>query len=128
MCRDKIESAGNKVGDYAGKVSQDVRNRASGIVAETKSLFAHEEVTDETLVDRVRSRLGRHPVTLGPIEISATGGTVILNGRISAGQLPTILKAVKWVRGVKRVENQLISVPDNADASELQGTPQPLSA
>jgi osmotically-inducible protein OsmY len=128
VCRDKIESAGNKVGDYAGKMSHDVRNRAYGIMAETKSLFAHEEVPDETLVDRVRSKFGRHSIDAGAIDVQATHGVVILSGSVPASEEHGILKAARRVRGVSKVESQLRVLPDKAKAPELQGTPQPLSA
>src|SRR5881227_3819370 len=57
LIRDKVEAAGNKIGDKAEKMGRDLSNRAYGVVAETKSIFQHEEVTDDLLVDRVRSRL-----------------------------------------------------------------------
>jgi|SRR6266446_2431981 len=42
---DKAEAAGNKVSDRAGKMRRDLSNRAYGIVAETKSIFQHAEVS-----------------------------------------------------------------------------------
>src|SRR5437588_2687264 len=68
LIRDKVEAAGNKVSDAAGKMGRDLSNRAYGVVAETKSIFRHNDVTDEVLVDRVRSRLGRIPVHLGAFD------------------------------------------------------------
>jgi len=128
LCRDKVEEAGNKVGSYADKVSRDVRNRASEIVADTKSLFAHEDLTDEDLVDRVRSKLGHHPIDSDAVDIQATKGAVILSGSVTASESLKLLKAARRVRGVSRVENQLRVLPDKANTPELQGTPQPLSA
>jgi hypothetical protein len=131
LCRNKVEAAGNKVGDYAGKMSRDVRNRAYGIVAETKSMFAHEDIPDETLVDRVRSKLGRHTTDLGAIDVQATNGVIILSGRVPRSEELAILKAAEGVRGVGKVENQLRLLPDNTDAPDapqLQGTPQPVGA
>jgi len=128
LCRDKVEAAGNKVGSYAEKMSREVSNRASGIVAETKSLFAHEEVPDETLVERVRSKLGHHPIDSGAVDIQATKGAVILSGSVTASESLKLLKAARRVRGVSRVENQLRVLPDKANTPELQASPQPVGA
>jgi hypothetical protein len=51
-------------------------------------MFRHEEISDEVLVDRVRSRLGRIPVHVGAFDISADNGTVTLRGQILADELP----------------------------------------
>jgi osmotically-inducible protein OsmY len=128
LCRDKVEEAGNKVGGYADKVSRDVRNRASEIVADTKSLFAHEDLTDEDLVDRVRSKLGHHPIDSDAVDIQATKGAVILSGSVTASESLKLLKAARRVRGVSRVENQLRVLPDKANAPDLQASPQPVGA
>ncbi|PYS66770.1 MAG: hypothetical protein DMF73_20920 [Acidobacteria bacterium] len=39
LIRDKVEAAGNKIGDKAEKMGRDLSNRAYGVVAETKSIF-----------------------------------------------------------------------------------------
>jgi hypothetical protein len=71
LIRDKVEAAGNKLSDTADKMQRDLRKRDYGVVAEAKSIFRHDEVTDDVLVDRVRSRLGRIPVHIGAFDISA---------------------------------------------------------
>jgi len=121
--RDTVEATGNKVGCYAGKMSRDIRNRAQGVMAETKSLFVREDVADEVLVDRVHAKLGHYPVQSGSIDVQATAGVVILGGSISAEELPSLLRATGQVRGVKRVENQLRVVPTSGNAPDFQGTP-----
>ena len=112
LIRDKAEGAANKAGDYAGKMSRDLRNRAYGLVAETKSIFQHEEITDDVLIDRVRAKLGHYSVHVGGIDVTAQSGTVILSGRVLAKEVPDVLRAVRSVRGVKRVENQLAMQPE----------------
>lgn len=37
--RDKAEDAANKAGEYAEKMSRDIRDRASEVVAEAKGIF-----------------------------------------------------------------------------------------
>ncbi|HKP38949.1 MAG TPA: BON domain-containing protein [Pyrinomonadaceae bacterium] len=122
MVRDKVEATGNKVGDFAEKMSRDIRERAEGVLAETKSLFAHEDVADEVLVDRVHAKLGRVPVQ-SAIDVQATAGVVILSGSVSAEELPNVLSAAEKVRGVNRVENQLRVVPTSGNAPDFQGMP-----
>ena len=39
LIREKAEGAANKAGEYADKVSRDIRDRASEVVAEAKSIF-----------------------------------------------------------------------------------------
>lgn len=39
LIREKAEGAANKAGEYAEKMSQDIRDRASEVVAEAKAIF-----------------------------------------------------------------------------------------
>lgn len=39
LIREKAEDAANKAGEYAEKMSRDIRDRASEVVAETKAIF-----------------------------------------------------------------------------------------
>jgi osmotically-inducible protein OsmY len=128
LIRDKFVAAGNKASDVAGNMSRDLRNRASGVVAEAKSLFKHEEVPDDVLVNRVRAKLGRYPVHIGALEVTADAGIVTLRGQILADELPKILRATRLVRGVKGANNQL-EVHNQADnIPALLGQPAPLGA
>jgi osmotically-inducible protein OsmY len=128
LVRDKVEAAGHKVEDVAGKVSRDLCNRCYGMMVETKSFFKHEEVSDEVLVDRVRAKLGRYPVHLGAINVTAHDGTVTLRGQILADEMPRVLRGARVVRGVKGIDNQLEVHATAGDVPALQGTPQPLGA
>jgi osmotically-inducible protein OsmY len=126
LIRDKVEAAGNKLSDTADKMQRDLRNRAYGVVAEAKSLFRHDEVTDDVLVDRVRSRLGRIPGHIGAFDISAEDGVVTLRGQILADELPRVLRAARFVRGVKEIDNQFEVHELAASVPALQGQPRPL--
>jgi osmotically-inducible protein OsmY len=126
LIRDKVEAAGNKLSDTADKLQRDLRNRAYGVVAEAKSIFRHDEVSDDVLADRVRSRLGRIPVHIGAFDISAKDGVVTLRGEILADELPRVLRAARFVRGVKEIDNQFEVHERAASVPALQGQPQPL--
>ena len=128
LIRDKVEAAGNKITEKAEKMRRDIGNRAYGVVAETKSIFRHDEVSDDVLVDRVRSRLGRIPVHIGAFDISAHEGTVTFKGEILADELPKVLGATRFVRGVKAVDNQFQVHQAAENVPDLQGLPQPLVA
>ena len=128
LLRDKVEAAGNEISDKAEKMGRDLKNRAYGVVAETKSIFQHDEVTDDLLVDRVRSRLGRIPVHIGAFDITAKDGVVTLRGQILADELPKVLRAARFVRGIKGIDNQLEAHERAGSVPALQGQPQPLGA
>ena len=128
LIRDKVEAAGTKLSDTADKMQRDLRNRAYGVVAEAKSIFRHDEVTDDVLVDRVRSRLGRIPVHIGAFDVTAREGVVTLRGQILADELPRVLRAARFVRGVKEIDNQFEVHERAASVPALQGQPQPLGA
>ena len=128
LVRDKVEAAGNKVELYAEKMGRDIRNRAYGMAAETKALFKHEEVTDDVLSDRVRAKLGRYPIHIGAIEVSVHDGVVTLTGPILADELPTILRATRFVRGVKAVNNQMAVYSEGGNEPSVPSEPSPLGA
>jgi osmotically-inducible protein OsmY len=113
---------------YAEKMGRDIRNRAYGMAAETKALFKQEAVTDDVISDRVRAKLGRYPIHIGAIEVRANDGVVTLTGPILADELPTILRATRFVRGVKAVDNQLAVYANDENTPALPGEPEPLGA
>src|SRR5262249_38967779 len=126
LMRDKVEAAGNKATDYAEKMGRDISNRAYGMVAETKVLFRQEDVTDDVLVDRVRAKLGRYSIHIGAVEVAAHDGVVTLTGPILAVELPRVLRATRFVRGVKSVDNQLAVYPEAGSEASVQGESQVL--
>ena|SRR2546422_5911486 len=121
LVRDRVEHATNKAGDYAEKVSRDLRNRAQGLAAETAALFADENVRDDVLVERVRAAMGRVPVHHGAIKITAANGIVTLSGQALANELPPLMSAIREVRGVKDVVSDLNVHEETGDAPALQG-------
>ena len=121
MMRDKVTGTANKLSCTAGKVNRDLRNRAYGLVAEAKGLFKHEDLTDEVLIDRVRSKIGRVVSHAGAVEVAATDGRVTLSGPVPANEADKLVRGVRLVRGVKDVENQLEVHEQAGDIPALQG-------
>ena len=128
LTRDKLTRTAHKLGDGLGKASRDLRNRAQGLVAETRLRFAAEEVPDETLVARVRSALGRYPVHQRALEITAEQGRVTLGGLALASEVDDLLACVAAVRGVREVENRMEVRQQAGNIPSLQGQPAPAAA
>jgi hypothetical protein len=123
LVRDQVVHASNAGREALGKASRDLRNRAIGVVAETKALFSDEHVPDPVLVDRIRACLGRYPIHHRTIQLDAEGGIVTLSGETLAKEVDTLVDAVLCVRGVNEVVNNL-TVHETAEGiSSLQGEP-----
>lgn len=123
LMRDQAIHISNTSKEALEKTARDLRNRAVGVMAETKALFSDERVPDSVLVDRVRARLGRYPVHDRAIHIEAKDGIVTLSGDTLASEVETIMDAVSSVRGVKDILNNLM-VHESADGiSALLGNP-----
>jgi uncharacterized membrane protein len=119
--RDKLAHAINKAGDSIDATSRDLRNRARGLVAESGSLLRRERVSDEVLIERVRSEVGRvvsHPHS---IHVTANQGRVTLSGPILESEVNGLLGSVSSVRGVTGVENHLEIHERAGDVPGLQG-------
>jgi len=123
VARAAIEVGASIVNDVTGGRGDE---RMLPVVAETKSIFQHDEVTDDLLVDRVRSRLGRIPAHIGAFDIAAKEGVVTLRGQILADELPKVLRAARFVRGVKGIDNQFEVHERAGTVPALPGQPQPL--
>jgi uncharacterized membrane protein/osmotically-inducible protein OsmY len=119
--RDKLASAANKAPDAISTTARDFVNRARGLAAETGSLFSSEEVSDEVLTARVRSKLGRVVSHPSSIEVVANQGRVILSGPILAHEVDDLLACVKALPGVNDVASQLQVHKEPGDIPGLQG-------
>jgi len=121
IMRDRLASGMSRLDDATNVASRDLRNRARGVAHEVRSRFTREEVPDEVLCERVRSRLGwavSHP---GAIEVSALSGRVVLSGAVLEREYVRLLRTVWSVRGVADVEDRLAVYESPAGISSLQG-------
>jgi len=98
-----------------------VRNRARGLAAEMRSLVSSEEVSDEKLVARVRSRMGRFVSHPSAIEVRADQGRVTLSGPILAHEVDDLLSNISSVPGVTEIDDQLEVHKQAGDVPGLQG-------
>ena len=75
----------------------------AGLIA----VLSRRDVSDETLVDRVRSRLPgavSYPESIG---VSARQGCVVLSGPVPVDELADLLASVGSVQGIKGIESRL---------------------
>lgn len=97
-----------------------------------------EDVSDEKLVSRIRSRVGRYLSNPRAVEVTAVNGHVTLDGPILADEVRSVIDCVNAVDGVRSLESRL-DVHDypgshpslrrsRADARRDRGTTLPLIA
>lgn len=123
LIKDQAVHISNTSRDALEKTARDFRNRASGVIAETKARLGEQHVPDSIVIDRVKAALGRYPVHDRAITVDADNGVVILSGDTLADEVNIILEAITAVRGVNDVVNNM-NVHDTAEGiSALQGTP-----
>jgi uncharacterized membrane protein len=123
MARDRAAWALHKVQYTLDRSLRDLGHRVQGAAAEVISDLVPEHVDDPVLVQRVRARLGRAVSHPGAIEVSARAGVVTLKGAVLERELHELLWAVRAVRGVAAVDNQL-TPHAAADIPDLQGVPR----
>jgi hypothetical protein len=106
------------------KKGKDMLNRAGGLLAEAMSGYEAEHVPDEILLERVRSRIGH--VISEPHSISTTvrGGTVTVGGIMARAEKKRLLKEIRGVPGVHKVEDLLVheGQPNGRSVPRLLGS------
>ncbi|HJT19403.1 MAG TPA: SRPBCC family protein [Nitrospira sp.] len=122
LLRDRLVRFAHASEDGMATTWRDARNRWRGLWAET---FRSERapVSDEILVERVRSQLGslvRHPRS---IDVRAENGRVVLSGSILSEDMARLLGGVARVKGVTEIVNELSAHERPADTPRLQGEP-----
>jgi hypothetical protein len=107
LLRDKFVWATRKTGEGIETTARDLRNRAHGLATSVQSRFRTEEVSNATLVDRVRSKVGRVVSHPRAVEVSADNGLVTLSGPILEDEVNNLLTCLVWVPGVEQIQNRL---------------------
>jgi osmotically-inducible protein OsmY len=97
-------SAIRHAGRKASKIVRDLENRTRGLAC---SRQATQNVDDDVLVSRVRSRLGRLTMHPHRVDVTARGGVVTLGGTVRREEYDRLLSDIRDVAGVRRVENRL---------------------
>jgi hypothetical protein len=121
LVRDKVTRAGHKLADGVEATATDLRNRAGGAAAELRSKVRREDVGDEVLHERIRSAIGRAVSHPGAVQVSAHEGRATLQGQVLEDELDDLLRAVRQVRGVSDVVNELEIHRTPGSVPALQG-------
>ena len=107
LIRDQIGHLTRQTSDVADTTVRDLGHHAQGAMAEVRSHLTHDHPTDEVLVARVRTRLGRVSRHAGALEVTARSGHVRVRGLIPADEEKRVRAMIRSVRGVKEVEDHL---------------------
>jgi uncharacterized membrane protein len=102
------------------KASRDLSNRARGAVAEARSLVPLGGVSDEVLVEQVRSRIDRVISFPHFVEVSARDGDITVRGAVLESELDNLLSAVSSIRQVASVHKELRTYREPRDIPGLQ--------
>jgi uncharacterized membrane protein len=121
MVRDQMVSSWNELDDAVDTAGRDLKNRARGVLAETRSRFRSDEVDDNVLMARVRSEIGRVVSHPHAIQVRAEDCCVTLSGPVLADEEEALVAAVKGVRGVEGVLNHLETHEEAGTVPGLQG-------
>jgi uncharacterized membrane protein len=121
LFRDQVVHAANILPDAIDATTRDLSNRTRGLVAEVRSIFDSEEVPDEVLVDRVRSKMGRVVSHPHAIEVTANQGRVTLRGPVLADEVDDLLSCVSSINGVGDIDHQLKVHAQAGNVPGLQG-------
>lgn len=116
--RDKALHAASVSRVVLGKKARDAGNRVRGVVAGAGARLRCEQVSDDRLAARVRSKLGRAVSRPADIEVTVNEGMVTLRGIVRSQESERLLRCVARVRGVRGVEDQLKLKRRHGDAPE----------
>jgi uncharacterized membrane protein len=121
VVRDKLFGKLGHVDEAGRVVAVDFRNRLKGVFASLRTRVTSKEVSDEILAERVKAKLGRFLAHPGSVEVTASGGTVALQGPVLKHEVDGALRAVRTVPGVRNVDNRLEEHKLAGNVSGLQG-------
>jgi hypothetical protein len=123
--QDQLVRLRRRACDASATTARDLGNRARGLLSATRQRFPAGPVDDQVLAERVRAQLGYavgHPRS---IQVQVQDGSVWLSGPVLAAEVSRLLRRVRRVRGVQRVDNHLTVYEDLGGVPGLQGEPSP---
>lgn len=123
LVKDKMASLAAHSPDVLDKAARDFGNRIAGLAAQSRSGVTErgEDIRDDVLVARVRSKIGRYVSHPHAVDVSAQRGRVTLRGPILAHEIDSLLDAVRSIRGVREVIDRLEPHTDRSKIPSLQG-------
>jgi uncharacterized membrane protein len=119
--RDTVVHAATATKRAVATTSRDARQRTYGTAAAVRGRLSREEIDDRVLVERVRSRIGRAVSHPHAIDAGAADGVVTLKGPVLTAEAPRLIRAIRSVRGVQRVVDELERHDEPGHVPALQG-------
>jgi len=120
---DKTGSMKRTSASAIGRVSRDIGKEAWGLLTEAQGVFEGPLEDDETLAERVRSRIERTVSQPDTVQIVVDSGVVTLAGTISAAEFDRLVSTVLRVKGVRDVNDKLDVRPTANGARDFEDTP-----
>jgi hypothetical protein len=108
IARDQLAHLANRSALEGGRQARNLRNRLFGFLARgARRIQGEPAVSDRKLAERIRSRLGRVLLHPSAIEVDVTHGHVRTRGKLEHEAALRSLAAIRGVRGVLTVEDQI---------------------
>jgi uncharacterized membrane protein len=122
LARDKCFSLFCQSGRAMDATARNLRAEGIGLVARMRSRMRHEDqASDEKLVARVRSEMGRAVSHPHAIDVMAQHGRVVLHGPVLREEYDGLISRIARVRGVKSVDAHLEAHEEPGNVPGLQG-------
>lgn len=122
MFRDQLNKKKKHISDGVIKTYKDIEHRSEGSFHELKGRLTQSDPSDQTIHERVRAVLGHYTSNPGAIEVEVFERHVTLRGDILKPEVKRLVWAVRTVRGVKSVRNDLIAHNRSENLPNLQST------
>lgn len=122
LVRDHATSARRRATRTLQTTLEDARNRAAGTFAEAQQRWHGEDVPDAVLAERVRARLGLVCSAPTAIDVTAHEGCITLRGSVLRSELAPVVRAAKWARGVRMVDDQLEARDPESTSAASEGS------
>lgn len=122
MFRDQLNKKKKHISDGVIKTYKDIEHRSEGSFHELKGRLTQSDPSDQTIHERVRAVLGHYTSNPGAIEVEVFERHVTLRGDILKPEVKRLIWAVRTVRGVKSVRNDLIAHNRSENLPNLQST------
>lgn len=110
LLRDRLVHGAHEAEDLGGAAASSarhMRNRARGMLAETRTRMIDTRVEDSVLEGRLRAELGRLVQPVGDIRAEVLEGAVRLTGTIDPAEEERLVTGLRRVPGVVSLHNQL---------------------
>jgi osmotically-inducible protein OsmY len=110
LLRDRLVHGAHEAEDLGGSAASSarhMRNRARGMLVETRSRMMEARVEDSVLEGRLRAELGRLIQPVGDIRAEVLEGAVRITGTVDPGDEERLVNGLRRIPGVRSVHNQL---------------------